>query len=313
MSCPSILYKYKRLDNFTLDYLTTDHLFFPCIFDLNDPFEADIRMISATNEEDKLIHHHNEFLQVITTQYEKYRALYAARRTDVFDSFIDSMDHSFSVISSWFRLYKGLYDSALKMQEKLKTASLEEKLALMHSFWYGMRLYVLEKIGIVSFTANPRSAVMWAHYADNHKGICIAYSTWRRPVTGWKNFKYHKVNYSNQRQVDFLQYDFQTNFERMLLQKSEEWKYEEEYRLISYKGRGIQQGTPGAINGIILGRRIAYNNEQTKMALFKALEMRLRKKTIAPWIYLAYKSDSDFNIEHKPLENLAAVEKALHL
>ncbi|WP_323094392.1 DUF2971 domain-containing protein, partial [Aeromonas hydrophila] len=35
----------------------------------------------------------------------------------------------------------------------------------------------INSCGVASFSETQRNLLMWAHYANNHKGICIGYST----------------------------------------------------------------------------------------------------------------------------------------
>lgn len=36
---------------------------------------------------------------------------------------------------------------------------------------------MFSKVYISSFSNDPASPLMWSHYADSHKGLCIAFST----------------------------------------------------------------------------------------------------------------------------------------
>src|SRR5438876_4345329 len=46
---------------------------------------------------------------------------------------------------------------------------------------------VLRQIGIYSMTADPASLLIWSHYADAHKGICVEFSTGLWPFNlAWK-------------------------------------------------------------------------------------------------------------------------------
>lgn len=32
-----------------------------------------------------------------------------------------------------------------------------------------------EKIGVCCFSLDPKSILMWSHYSDNHKGVCLKF------------------------------------------------------------------------------------------------------------------------------------------
>lgn len=78
-------------------------------------------------------------------------------------------------------------------------------------------------IGIICFSGNPTSPVMWSMYADNHTGLCLGFEV--------ANIEYQAVNYVEQRDerimlsdltIDKLIYMAQTKFK--------DWEYEDEYR-----------------------------------------------------------------------------------
>lgn len=100
-------------------------------------------------------------------------------------------------------------------------------------------------IGVVSFSETSRNLLMWAHYANEHHGMCIGFD---RNVLSSLELgheyleRYHtrdpvKVNYDNLRvnlkelksNSDFL---FEKAITKTLTTKSDEWIYEKEHRCI---------------------------------------------------------------------------------
>jgi hypothetical protein len=93
------------------------------------------------------------------------------------------------------------------------------------------------KIGIVCFTDSWESPVMWSHYADKHRGICLGFDV---PTSHIR-----QVNYSSSKlAIDLTDTDGKTqNFEAditkrygnifrdSLYVKYSEWEYEKEWRL----------------------------------------------------------------------------------
>lgn len=72
--------------------------------------------------------------------------------------------------------------------------------------------------------------LMWAHYADNHKGICLGFFASDNEFSGARRVNY-ELTYP-----DFALWDeSQETQDRMILTKSDDWKYEKEYRLIHFK------------------------------------------------------------------------------
>lgn len=73
--------------------------------------------------------------------------------------------------------------------------------------------------------------LMWAHYANNHKGICIQYKTTPSNLIDTKDrvVRLLNVNYSKS-----IFINAKTSFIDSLVVKSKHWQYEKETRLIMY-------------------------------------------------------------------------------
>lgn len=82
-----------------------------------------------------------------------------------------------------------------------------------------------EEFRVYCFGTDAGNLLMWSHYADGHKGICIEFNT-NNNVIGTA----YRVEYSNEYPVWRLD-----NPDRMsyLLTKADVWEYEKEYRLIA--------------------------------------------------------------------------------
>ncbi|WP_261533896.1 DUF2971 domain-containing protein [Burkholderia multivorans] len=115
--------------------------------------------------------------------------------------------------------------------------------------------HTADHVGIYSLTENPRSLLMWAHYANSHQGICLQFYVPSSPIFR----EAFPVKYSD----DFLKINWVTSDDEQenltmtaLLTKSLEWKYEEEWRILK-KGHPRTQLSinPGALIGVIYGAR----------------------------------------------------------
>ncbi len=89
-------------------------------------------------------------------------------------------------------------------------------------------------IGILSLSSEKDNLLMWAHYANSHKGFVVEFDDSHRffnqKVSDNDSLRsLRKVNYSNQRPSRYLS---EYNEYDVLLTKSLEWKYENEYRMI---------------------------------------------------------------------------------
>lgn len=95
-----------------------------------------------------------------------------------------------------------------------------------------------QKSCLLSVSKTARNTVMWAHYADSHKGVVIGIDFDKvfyeicRIICG---LKLNQVKYSEQRPRINILTDFEIQpeaFFRTTLTKSSEWKYEREFRAV---------------------------------------------------------------------------------
>jgi Protein of unknown function (DUF2971) len=122
--------------------------------------------------------------------------------------------------------------------------------------------------GVCSFAGDPRSILMWSHYASNHEGLCIVFEIARDPKTF---LDAHPVEYS----VEYPVVNWVTDFDEggplsIVLRKHKGWEYEKERRIIKFKeaNTGIQFQA-AALRAIITGCQIkesALENLKTLLA-----------------------------------------------
>ena len=126
--------------------------------------------------------------------------------------------------------------------------------------------------GIVSLSERADCPLLWSHYGDKHRGVCIGYSV--RDKVPAKPFK---VAYGGSRQIKastvaaMMQGDEsarQQIDDAVLLRKGKGWCYEREWRLIG--DRGLQE-SPLELEEIIFGCRF---EGIVDLALFKVFEGR---------------------------------------
>ena len=110
--------------------------------------------------------------------------------------------------------------------------------------------YLTQNVGVFCVTAKPTNLLMWAHYADSHKGICLEFDGATDVLA-----QAQRVTYSAER-IPINPY-LDTNNEMLvkgLLTKSDHWSYEDEWRAFrNSEGPGIVKIPPAAVTGIIVG------------------------------------------------------------
>ena len=99
--------------------------------------------------------------------------------------------------------------------------------------------YLLDSIKVGCLTTKKDNTLMWSHYADKHRGICIEYDIGK--IYEKDNLIINKVNYNmpiitNKSIADneILEIDNINRLIELFSLKSNEWKYEKEYRILYY-------------------------------------------------------------------------------
>lgn len=88
---------------------------------------------------------------------------------------------------------------------------------------------VLEMYRIFSLAGNCESILLWSHYAEAHTGICLGFASDTQEFG-----QAIEVNYScDLPNMDFFERDHEKIITTIALTKSKEWKYEQEFRLVS--------------------------------------------------------------------------------
>ena len=139
---------------------------------------------------------------------------------------------------------------------------------------YHIELELLRRYekGIVSLAERDDCPLMWSHYGDQHRGICLGYSVPEKTAG-----EVHEVAYGGGRLVKasdigaMLDGDDEARAKvdaGVMLRKAESWAYEREWRLIGRRGTG---GSPLELEEVIFGMKC---KESAKFTIMKALEKR---------------------------------------
>lgn len=86
-----------------------------------------------------------------------------------------------------------------------------------------------EKYGLLCFSKRWHNPVLWAHYGDRHRGICLGFDV---PSTHLR-----KIYYSAERlrialyATDSAEELNEASMQKLLFTRYEDWAYEEEYRV----------------------------------------------------------------------------------
>ena len=230
---PNKVYKYRSTKN-ALIILEQQTIYLPSVSKFNDPFDCKIPMNfeEMADNEDTQRRFAEKFLVNPNLPMDKRNA----------------------------EIDKILVKGNIKNKEALR--NIEE-----------VRIRKMEELfAVFCLSAIPDNLLMWAHYADSHKGICIGFHpqklidaitpTWVAPVR--YSFDYPKVS--------VLEHPEQI-LEIMLFNKSVDWHYEKEIRYVKNTTNGdceVKIQTD-AIEEIYLGCKSAKDTQN------KILEIKSQK------------------------------------
>lgn len=199
------LFKYKPINQFTLDIIANHRIYYPLPELFNDPFDTQCSF------KDSSVKTQSQDIDKITAAFP---------------------DESFSEI---------IANTSRDLSEDINSFNKS-----------------LQGFGILSLAENAKDILMWSHYAQDHKGVCIELERTETNDLGNPNstrkVAYTK-NYPSLRSKSLLTKDDRTSaLMRVLYTKSEHWNYEREWRNFQQKGNTVYP-VPGKILSITFGVR----------------------------------------------------------
>ncbi len=120
----------------------------------------------------------------------------------------------------------------------------------------------LSSVRVTCFSRSPLNNLMWAHYAENHKGVCYCFDfeNSQSPLVGdvsWGNVIYSSLVpeikvFQDQTTEGMLP----TLLSDVVLTKSQDWSYEQEVRFYRSEVENKIEFNPEKLSAIIVGRRM---------------------------------------------------------
>jgi len=128
------------------------------------------------------------------------------------------------------------------------TDEIEVQMMAVHQQWR-------EQMGILSLTARFDHPLMWSHYSDSHRGVCLRFRT-HDPSLYFAQAM--PVIYSPERPIiDIIERKKLDLVEMIIRRKADVWSYEEEWRLLDQNRSGLHDLPPMSLSAIILGAGIS--------------------------------------------------------
>lgn len=109
----------------------------------------------------------------------------------------------------------------------------------------------LAKAGVYCVSEKNDDILMWSHYSDNHKGVCLEFDGMSHLMA-----EAMQVQYSSERPIinRLKENSAEPMMKKALLTKSQHWSYEYEWRIIhQVTGCGVVHFDHSTLTGIIFG------------------------------------------------------------
>lgn len=264
------LYRYRAINKFSISELTEALYYFASPFEFNDPFEC------------KNVHKFSDLpdreTKLILKKYFK-TALFGWSQQDK-DGYLEYLTNG---------------------NEDIR------RLNRLHDFEAYIRSR-LEGYGVYCLSKKPDDILMWSHYADSHKGMCLVFDA--NIIS--KHFNCQPVKYKNaypsfKQCLDSRKH--QLNLAPLILTKSKHWKYESEVRLIVEPESINEEGTKrlikipsNALVGVIFGCESSYHDKEIIREILKSKSRKVE-------FYDARKSSIEFSLVINPEKGILAWEQ----
>jgi hypothetical protein len=114
----------------------------------------------------------------------------------------------------------------------------------------------MDKSGILCLCEEAKDILMWSHYADSHKGICLQFEVLADSPFGLAT----SVIYADTYPPLNISMDLHEVAIGLFRTKSCHWRYEREWRIFS-NAAGFKSFPKECLSGVILGCQISPANE----------------------------------------------------
>lgn len=149
---------------------------------------------------------------------------------------------------------------------------------------------VAQSKGVACFMSNCDNLLMWAHYADSHKGVCLKFDI-LEDTEFFSPAK--KVIYAK----DYPVYNYLENkndfVNQLFFTKSNEWAYEGEVRVLKKK-KDNYQFKESSLKELIFGCNISENDKKTLTKIIRQYYPKTKIKQ-------AVKNDSKFELKFEEI------------
>ncbi|HIF5801342.1 TPA: DUF2971 domain-containing protein [Vibrio parahaemolyticus] len=273
---PKLLYKYRAINDYSLQNLEEDSIWLSEPRNFNDPYDC-----SFTKKDELDLYDSSVVLDM---------ALKSGIISNEDQISIEAILSSETPTTTLMELsYPDRPEYAQAMGDVLSTVIKEQGLGIISELSENMK----QAFKVCCFSEDPKSILMWSHYADYHKGFCIAYDFGELGNEDLRTRVLYPVIYSNSmfdasgifsrnKTVNNILY-----INQAALIKSLEWQYEKEWRLVFGNGTLAEEmgyQVPKA-KFVILGTKIAKKDADKIIEICDRKGIEVKQMQMSPMRY----------------------------
>lgn len=259
---PDHLYKFRKIDKYSLQNLINDTIWLETPSNYNDPYDCMINVNNTADFRDRYLRRisHEGKIKISSEEMAKLQEL---NFMEIVSYLLQKDPNTQAQQANSVALYANNFVK----EESHKIIDL-------------LNNKTQNSILICSFSSKNTSILMWSHYAENHRGFCLEYNFKELGVEDILNCALQPVIYQD-KLLDIDRYilksidDIKT-FNNLIsvlfaMIKAEGWKYEDEWRMVlplgsSYKPFNRTVPKPAAI---YLGSKISSDDEEMLLKIAK--------------------------------------------
>jgi hypothetical protein len=301
-----VLYKYRSFNDRTRKIFKTHFVWYSHPSELNDTYEFSVPLYVPLRPVDIVAHYRTRFnIDSIAPQLLDSMVTFsgggsAPIEMGFISSFLNASDEHLSlwcICAVHYLAHRGMDDDAIATKLNLKESTLlRENLIAKLRQAYSDNQEPGQTAGVFSLSGNYTDPLLWAHYADSTRGICLGIQFTAEEVSGYEPVpiivQYHKELPS----IDankFFKRSFDNVTEMLTLfyaSKSSAWSYEQEVRFFAKNGNR-EYPLIGRIAEVIVGERMPESHFREVIEIARSsVGLRLFRMMKSPnsWDYVRY-------------------------
>jgi hypothetical protein len=286
------MYKYSPINSYSLQNLFKSQIYFNNPLNFNDPFDTFHPATIGNLTDDMFVSLLSKFYN---NKFDKKNVLDILKRRITKEDFFNfcnehidylfqfDKDHNIFKYRSKENFLKEISESqdqkennySIEVEEIFSFIKDRLQIAVNQSI-YETRKNIFSKVGVCCFSKNLNNLLMWSYYADSHKGICLEFDSNIEPFS-----KYFEVIYKSEiPEIDsdllFKENHKFQSFKKLLSYKSEDWKHEEEIRLLHQEKERIFKYPRYGLKAIYFGIKTDSTDMEMVCSLAKAQNPKIR-------------------------------------